>query len=73
MRPLIPRAECAGPGGNLRQVFTRSWYSLVSVFTRILSPVLMNSGTFTFSPVSQVITFVAPLTVSPALRLLGLR
>ena len=44
---------------------TLSWYSLVSVLTRILSPCLMNRGTFTFSPVSQVITLVAPLTVSP--------
>src|SRR5208283_263291 len=52
-------------GGNLGQAFTRSWYSRVSVLTRILSPCLMNNGTFTFKPVSHVMTFVAPLTVSP--------
>ena len=43
----------------------RSWYSFDSVLTSIFSPCLIKSGTRTTRPVSVVMGFVAPETVSP--------
>ncbi len=42
-----------------------TWYSAVSVLTRILSPSLTNDGTCTTRPVSSVAGFTCALAVAP--------
>ena len=65
-----PRSLTQRPGslawqGQDRLRYALDWYSPVSVFTRIMSPSLMNGGTWTTSPVSSVAGFSCALAVAP--------